>query len=177
MIPNPYMKPFPTPGKGKNYLIYILAAVSVILVAVVIFLLVRDNSTKSTYIPTQNCPKVYSEYASVPNVNPNKLVIPTLCGGGLVPDGSLGNAACTFSNIPSVYNAQIACNKYSPSVCSGYFYNNTTKVMSFINNIASISSEAATNSNYGDTFIKQVQNTTSFFSNTSSISNSVVQSG
>jgi hypothetical protein len=49
--------------------------------------------------------------------------------------------------------------------------------MSFINNIASISSEAATNSNYGDTFIKQVQNTTSFFSNTSSISNSVVQSG
>lgn len=177
MIPNPYMSPFPVPGKGKNYLIYILAAVCVILVALVIFLLLRDNSNKSVYIPTQNCPKVYAEYASVPNVNPNKLVIPTLCGGGLVPDGSLGNAACSFSNIASVYDAQIACNKYSPSVCSGYFYNTTTKGMSFFNNIASITSEAATNSNYGDAFIKQVQNTTSSFSNTSSISNSVVQSG
>jgi hypothetical protein len=177
MIPNPYMPSLPVPGKGKNYLIYILAAVCVVLVGVVIFLLVTDKSTKSTYIPPQNCPKVYAEYASVPNVNPNKLVVPTLCGGGLVPDGSLGNAACSFSNIASVYDAQVACNKYSPSVCSGYFYNNTTKVMSFINNIASISSEAATNSNYGDTFIKQVQNTTSFFSNTSSNTTSVVQSG
>lgn len=159
MIPNSYMIPFPGTGKGKNYLIYILAAVCVILVAVVIFLLLRNNSTKSTYIPTQNCPKVVSNYASIPNVNPNKLVVPTLCGGGLIPDGSLGNANCTFSNILSVYDAQIACNKYSPSVCSGYFYNNTTKVMSFINNTVSINSEATTNSNYGDTFIKQVQNT------------------
>jgi hypothetical protein len=177
MIPNPYMAPLPVPGKGKNYLIYILASVCVILLALVIFLLVRDNSTKSTYIPPQNCPKIISNYASIPNVNPNKLVIPSLCGGGLVPDGSLGNATCTFSNIPNVYDAQIACNKYSPSVCGGYFYNNTTKVMSFVNSVASISSEAATNSNYGDTFIKQLQNTTSSFSNTSSISNSVVQTG
>ena len=175
MIPNPYMNAFPSSGKNKNYLIYILAAVCVILVAIVIFLLIRDNSTKSTYIPPQNCPKIISNYASIPNVNPNKLVIPSLCGGGLVPDGSLGNSICTFSNIASVYDAQIACNKYSPSVCSGYFYNNTTKVLSFINNITNINSEGTTNSNFGDTFIKQLLNTTSSFSNNSSINNSVVQ--
>jgi hypothetical protein len=137
----------------RNYLIYILVFVIFILVGLVIFFALRDENTKSTYIAPAKCPVIKSNYASLPNVNPNTINIVNQCS--VNPDGSSGTQACSFSDITNIFDAQAICNKYSTSVCGGFIYNPSTANMSFINSAVPITQDNVANINNQDVYLKQ----------------------
>ena len=64
--------PTQTPKSFKrDYLIYIFAFLIFVLVGLVIYFALKNQNTKSTYIEPTKCPVIKSNYASLPNVNPN----------------------------------------------------------------------------------------------------------
>jgi hypothetical protein len=137
----------------RNYLIYILIFVVFILVGLVIFFALRNENTKSNFIAPAKCPVIKSNYASLPNVNPNTITIINQCGPN--PDGSGGTQACTFSGITNIFDAQAICNKYSTSVCGGYIYNPATSIMSFISTTVPITQDITASVNNQDVYLKQ----------------------
>ncbi len=137
----------------RNYLIYILIFVVFLLVGLVIFFALRNENTKSTYIAPAKCPVIKSNYASLPNINPNTITVINQCG--VNPDGSAGTQACTFSGITNIFDAQAICNKYSASVCGGFIYNPSTAVMTFISTTVPITQDIASSVNNQDVYLKQ----------------------
>jgi hypothetical protein len=137
----------------RNYLIYILLFVVFILTGLVIYFALTDQNIKSTYITPAKCPTIKSNYASLPNINPNTITIINQCG--VNPDGSIGTQPCTFTGITNVFNAEAICNKYSSSVCGGFIYNPFTTIMSFISTTVPITQDSTSNINNEDVYLKQ----------------------
>jgi hypothetical protein len=148
-----YYPPIQPKTFKRNYLIYILIFVVFILAGLVIFFALRNENTKSTFIEPAKCPVIKSNYASLPNINPNSITIINQCS--LNPDGSNGIQACTFSGITNLFDAEAICNKYSISVCGGFIYNPSTEIMSFINATVPITQDSTASVNNQDVYLKQ----------------------
>jgi hypothetical protein len=136
----------------SNFISYMLLFFLVIFFIIIVVLLFINTTTKSKLINPSNCPALKSNYAIIPSANLSTLSVVNQCSGN--PDGYQGSQPCTFSNINSVYDAQQLCNKYTNTICGGFAYNPTSKIVNFVNTSYDINTVNG-NTNPADIYLKQ----------------------
>jgi hypothetical protein len=118
-----------------------------------IVFLVLYLKTKSDKIDPKNCPTTKSNLGVISNVDPSTTRFIFQCTGNA--DGSSGTSICQFSGYEDLYSVQQLCNKYPTNTCSGFYYDQTNKIVSFVDTSYTISSSSVENSTFGNVFIRQ----------------------
>lgn len=148
-LPEP-IKKFNDSNSGT--ITYTLFFFLIVFFVIIVILMFVNTTTRSKLIAPENCPALKSEYAVIPTVDLSSLSILSSCSGN--PDGYQGNQPCSFSNILTVYDASLLCNKYSNSICSAFTYNSSTNIVNFVNGAYNISTKAG-NTDPVDVYLKQ----------------------
>lgn len=130
----------------------LLLGIIIFFITSILFLILWLDS-KTNKISSENCPKVLSNYALIPNVDPGILKPQYTCGAN--PNGAPGTSLCTFNGITSLSQATSICGLYTNNQCNGFAYNNSTNTMTIINTGYAIDSTAKVTDQNFDVYLKQ----------------------
>lgn len=130
----------------------LLLGIIIFFISSILFLILYLDA-RTNKISSENCPKILSDYALIPNVDPGTLKPQYTCTS--TPNGAPGTSLCTFNGITSLTQATTICGLYTNNQCNGFAYNNSTNTMTIINTGYSIDSTSKVTEQNFDVYLKQ----------------------